>query len=189
MKKDDLTQVKYVGVARMKIFNKSGITTIKQLHDTPVEKLAQIKGLSEHYAKLIKDAVTELYGKKPAKPAPKTKAAAVRKKKIGNVNQDLQKQLGILKKRLKQVNENLKPLGKKKYVPSYLDLKKRSKTLRSRLKAFDQKQADLSNKEKKRVIKIAGALNSTLKNAGKKPKMKIYKKLIKEIQSFSKTLK
>jgi hypothetical protein len=68
-------------------------------------------------------------------------------------------------------------------------LKKRSKTLRSRLKALDQKQANLSNTEKKKVIKIAGALNSTLKNAGKKPKMKIYKKVIKGIQSFSKTLK
>ena len=189
MKKDDLTQVKYVGVARMKLLNKSGITTIKQLHDTPVEKLAQIESLSEHYAKRIKDAVIELYGKKPAKPAPKAKPATVKKKVIGKVNQDLQKQLGMLKKRLKQVNENLKPLGKKKYVASYLDLKKRSKALRTRLRAFGQKQADLSDKEKKKVIKFAGALNSTLKNAGKKPKMKIYKKVIKEIQSFSKTLK
>ena len=189
MKKDDLTQVKYVGVARMKLINKSGITTIKQLHDTPVEKLAQIESLSEHYAKRIKDAVTELYGKKPAKPAPKAKPATDKKKIIGKVNQDLQKQLGMLKKRLKQVNENLKPLGKKKFVASYLDLKKRSKALRTRLRAFGQKQADLSDKEKKKVIKFAGALNSTLKNTGKKPKMKIYKKVIKEIQSFSKTLK
>jgi len=189
MKKDDLTQVKHVGVARMKLLNKSGITTIKQLHDTPVEKLAQIESFSEHYAKLIKDAVTELYGKKPAKPAPKAKPGTAKKKEIGKVNQDLKKQLRILNKRLKQVNENLKPLDKKKYVTSYLDLKKRSKTLRARLKAFGQKQADLSDKEKKKVIKFAGALNSTLKNAGKKPKKKIYKKVIKGIQSFSKMLK
>ena len=192
MKKDDLTQVKYVGIARMKMLNKSGITTIKQLHDTSLEKLGQIEGLSEHYAKLIKDAATELYGAKPAKPspkAPKAKPAAVKKKKSGKVSQDLQKQLGILKKRLKQVNENLKPLGKKKYVSSYLDLKKRSKTLKTLLKAFGQKQADLTNKQKKKIIKNVGALNSTLKNAGKKPKMKIYKKVINEIQSFSKTLK
>ena len=189
MKKDDLTQVKYVGVARMKMFHKAGITTIKQLHDAPVEKLARIEGLSEHYAKLIKGAAAELYGQKPAKPVPKSKPAAGKKKKAPKVNQELQKQLGILKKRLKQVNENLKPLGKKKYVSSYLDLKKRSKTLRARLKAFGQKQADLTAKERKKVIKIIAALNSTLKNAGKKPKMKTYKKVTKEIQSFSKTLK
>ena len=189
MKKDDLTQVKYVGVARMKMFNKAGITTIKQLQDTSVEKLAQIEGLSEHYAKLIKNAVTELVGKKPAKPAPNAKPATAKKKKLGKVNEDLKKQFAVLKKRLKQVNENLKPLGKKKYVSAYLDLKKRSKTLRTRLKAFGQKQADLTNKQKKKIIKNVGALNSTLKNAGKKPKMKIYEKVIKEIQSFSKTLK
>ena len=189
MKKDDLTQIKYVGIARMKMFNKAGITTIKQLHNASVEKLARIEGLSEHYAKLIKNAVTELYGKMPAKPAPNVKPTAEKKKKIGKVDGDLQKQLGILKKRLKQVNENLKPLGKKKYVPSYLDLKKRSKTLRTRLKAFGQKQADLTNKQKKKILKNIGALNSTLKNAGKKPKRKIYQTLIKEIQSFSKTLK
>ncbi len=189
MKTDDLTQVKYVGVARMKMFNKAGITTIKQLHDAPIEKLAGIQGLSEHYAKLIKNAVTELYGKEPAKPAPKAKPAAAKQKKIGKVNGDLQKQLAVLKKRLKQVNENLKPLGKKKYVSSYLDLKKRSKTLRTRLKAFGQKQADLTNKQKKKIIKNVSALNSTLKSAGKKPKMKIYEKVIKEILSFSKTLK
>ena len=189
MKKDDLTQVKYVGVARMKMFNKAGITTIKQLHDASVEKLGRIEGLGEHYAKLIKNAVTELYGKKLAKPAPKAKPTAEKKKKIGKVDGDLQKQLAILKKRLKQVNEDLKPLDKKKYVSSYLDLKKRSKTLRTRLKAFAQKQADLTNKQKKKIIKNVGALNSTLKNAGKKPKMKIYEKVIKEIQSFSKALR
>jgi predicted flap endonuclease-1-like 5' DNA nuclease len=189
MKTDDLTQVKYVGIARMKMFNKAGITTIKQLHDASVEKLARIEGLSEHYAKLIKNAVTELYGKMPAKPAPNVKPAAEKKKKSGKVDGDLQKQLEILKKRLKQVNENLKPLEKKKYVSSYLDLKKRSKTLRTRLKVFGKKQADLTNKQKKKIIKNMGALNSTLKSAGKKPKMKNYKKVINEIQSFSKTLK
>ena len=187
MKKDDLTQVKYVGAARMKLLNDSGITTIKKLYDTPMAKLARIESISEHYAKLIKDAVTEFYGKKPEKPAPK--AAAGKEMKPAAINQNLQKQIKILKKRLKQVNENLKPLGKKKYLKSYLDLKKRSKTLRNRLKALDQKQANLSNKEMKKVIKIAGALNSTLKNTDKKPKMKIYNKVIKEIQSFSKTLK
>jgi predicted RecB family nuclease len=165
MKKDDLTQVKHVGAARMKMLNNSGITTIKQLYDTPLEKLAQIESISEHYAKLIKDAVNVHYGKKPKKPAPI--AGAGKEKKPAAINQNLQKQIKILKKRLKQVNENLKPLGKKKYLESYLDLKKRSKTLRSRLKALDQKQANLSNTEKKKVIKIAGALNSTLKNAGK----------------------
>ena len=42
MKKDDLTQVKYIGAARMKLLNDSGITTIRQLSKTPLEELARI---------------------------------------------------------------------------------------------------------------------------------------------------
>ena len=187
MKKDDLTQVKHVGAARMKLLNDSGITTIKKLYETPLEKLAQIESISEHYAKLIKAAVTELYGKKAQKPAPKTGAG--KEEKSGGIDQNLQKQIKILKKRLKQANENLKPLGKKKYQESYFNLKKRSKTLRTRLKAFEQKQGDLSDKAKKKISKNASALNSTLKNTAKKLKMKTYKKVTEEMQAFSKVLK
>ncbi len=59
MKNDDLTQVKYIGPSRMKLHNDFGITTIKQLYETPQEKLCQVESISGHYAKLIKDAVTE----------------------------------------------------------------------------------------------------------------------------------
>ncbi len=185
--KDDLTQVKYVGAARMKLLNDSGITTIKQLYETPLEKLAQIESISEHYAKLIKDAVADVFGKDPDKPAPKVEAG--QEKKIEGLDQNFQNQIKILKKRLKQVNEDLKPLGKKKYEELYIGLRKKSKTLMTRLKALDQKQGDLSDKDKQHIIKIGGALNSTLKIKGKKPKKKNYKKVVKEIQSFSKLLK
>ncbi len=67
MKQDDLTQVKNIGPSRMKLLNDSGITTIKQLDETPLEKLAQIESIGFRYEKLIKDAVTEYYGKKPEK--------------------------------------------------------------------------------------------------------------------------
>ena len=80
-------------------------------------------------------------------------------------------------------------MGKKKYLESYIDLKKRSKKLGTRLKSLDQKQGDLSNKDKKNIIKIADALSATLKNVGKKPKKKKYQKVSQEIQSFSKVLK
>ena len=67
MKNDDLTQVKYIGPSRMKLLNDFGITTIKQLDETPLEKLCQVESISERYAKLIKDAVTEYYGGKSEK--------------------------------------------------------------------------------------------------------------------------
>jgi len=187
MKKDDLTQVKHIGAARMKLLNDVGITTIKQLHETPLEKLARIGTIGEHYAKLIKDDVSESYGESPEKAAPKTVSG--KKKDTEEINRILPKQIKVLKKKLKQANENLKPLGKKKYLELYIDFKKRSKTLKTRLNGLDQIRGGLSKEVTKNIIDNADALNATLKNLGKKPKKKIYKKLSQEIQLFSKMLK
>jgi len=187
MKKDDLTQVKYVGAARMKLLNDSGITTIGQLSKTPLEKLARIETIGEHYAKLIKDAVSESYGEKPEKTAPQT--VAVKATDTKEISQNLGKQIKVLKKQLKNANERLKPLGKKKYLGLYIDFKKRSKTLKTRLDGLDQIREDLTKEVTKKIIKNADALNATLKNVGKKPKNKTYKKLAQELQLFSKLLK
>ena len=187
MKKDDLTQVKYIGAARMKLLNDSGITTIRQLSKTPLEKLARIETIGEHYAKLIKDAVSESDGEKPEETAPKTVAAKVKETK--EIGQNLGKQIKVLKKQLKTATEHLKPLGKKKYLGSYIDFKKRSKTLKARLDGVDQMRGDFSKSVTKKIIKNADALSATLKNVRKKPKKKIYKELAQEIQSLSKMLK
>ena len=186
MKKDDLTQVKHVGAARMKLLNESGITTFKQLCEASLEELTRIEGLGGHYAKIIKDAAAELY--RPALQPKKEKTAARKEKKLGTIDENLQKQIKTVKKRLKRTNEDLKPLGKKKYLQPYIELKKRSKMLKTRLKALEQSQGDLSKKEKKTIIKNASDLNSVLKSTGKKPTKKKYKKIIEIIQSFSNML-
>ena len=113
MKKDDLTQVKYIGAARMKLLNDCGITTISQLSKTPLEELARIETIGEHYAKLIKAAVNESDGERPEKAAP-TKTVAAKIKDTKEVSQNLGKQIKVLKKQLKTATEHLKPLGKKK---------------------------------------------------------------------------
>ena len=184
MQKDDLTQVKYIGAARMKVLNDSGITTLKKLYEIPLDKLAQIETLGEHYAKLIKDAVAEVYAPSAGEIAAKTSAA--KEKKIESIDQGLQKQIKILNKRLKQANEKLKPLGKKKYLELYIDFKKRSKTLKRHLNNLE---TNLPKKVRKKIIKKADALIATMKNVGKKPKKKTYRALSQEIQSFSKMLR
>jgi exonuclease VII large subunit len=187
MKKDDLTQVKHIGVARMKLLNDFGITTIKQLNETPLEKLARIGTVGEHYAKLIKDAVSESYGEKPEKTAPKT--VSVKEKDTKEINRNFRKQIKALRKQLKQANENLKPLGKKKYLGLYIDFKKRSKMLKTRLNGLDQIRGDLSKEVTENIINNTDALYATLKNIERQPKKKIYKKVTQEIQLFSKMLK
>ncbi len=187
MKKEDLTQVKNIGPSRMKLLNESGITTIKQLDETPLEKLTQIESIGRHYAKLIKDSAAEYYGKKPEKSAATTTSG--KETKVVDINRNLHKRIKLLNKRLKQARENLKPLGKKKYLKAYIDFKKRSNTLKSRLKGLDQIEDGFSQKVKKKIIENVDALNFTLKKAGKKPKKKNYKKLIQEIMSFSKMLR
>ncbi|MBW2591352.1 MAG: hypothetical protein JRD71_11745 [Deltaproteobacteria bacterium] len=187
MKKDDLTQVKNIGPSRMKLLNDFGITTIKQLDETPLAKLAQIESIGGYYAKLIKDAVTEYFGKKPEKLAVTTTSG--KEKKVVDINRNLRKRIKILNKRLKQAREDLKPLGKKKYLKAYIDFKKRSNTLKSRLKDLNQIEGFLSQKAQKKIIKNVDALNLTLKKAGKKPKKKNYNKLDQGIKSFTKILR
>jgi len=187
MKNDDLTQVKHIGAARMKLLNDFGITTTQQLYEMPLEKLARIETVGEHYAKLIKDAVSESYGEKPEKTAPKTLSG--KEKDTKEINQNLRKQIKVIKKQLKRASENLKPLGKKKYLGLYIDFKKRSKTLKTRLNGLDQMRGDLSKEATESIINNADKLYATLKNVGGKPKKKIYKKVAQEIQLFSKMLK
>ena len=190
MKKDDLTQVKHIGALRMKMLYDSGIKTIKQLSEVPLEKLAQVKTIGVNYAKLIKAAVAETHSEKPEKPAPKVqKAVSGKKKTAEDPTQNLRKQIKLLNKRLKQANENLKPLGKKKYLGLYVDFKKRTKTLKAHLNGLNKNPGALSKKVTKNIIKNAADLSATLKNVGKKPKKKKYQKVSQEIQSFSKMLK
>jgi predicted flap endonuclease-1-like 5' DNA nuclease len=187
MEKDDLTQVKHIGAARMKVLNDKGITTIKKLYEIPLEKLSRIETIGEHYAKLIKDAVTEVYKPSTEKIAAKTEST--KEKKIAKIDQDLQKQIKILNKRIKQANEKLKPLGKKKYLPLYIDVKNRSKTLKARLKALEQLEGNLPKKVKKKIIKKTDALSIAMKNVGKKPKKKTYTTLSDEIQLLIKMIR
>jgi len=187
LKSDDLTLVKHVGVVRMKVLNDSGITTIKKLYEIPQAELAQIETIGERYAKRIKDAVAEIYV--PSAEEKTAKTGAAEEKKIEPIDQGLQKQIKILNKRLRQANEKLRPLGKKRYLELYVDLKKKSKTLKRHLNNLDKLEANLPKKVRKKIIKKADALIATMKNVGKRPKKKIYKSLSQEIQSFTKTLR
>jgi hypothetical protein len=187
LKQDDLTRLKHVGAARMKLLNDSGIVTIKQLHEMRLEKLAEIKSIGEHYAKVIKDSVAEYSMGKHVELSDKTASGIETKTK--KINQDLHKKIGRLHKNLNRVNENLKPLWEKKYLGLYVDFKKRLKKLKVRLGVLGQVKGDLSKTDIKKIIKNADSLNSNLKKVGKKPKKKKYKKTTQEVQTFSRLLR
>ena len=187
MKQDDLTCLKHVGIARMKLLNDSGITTIKQLHDIPFDKLAEVKSIGEHYAKLIKNSVSEHYRDKREKLPGETESA--KNRKTDKINRDLRKKIKRLYKRLNRVNENLKPLWEKKYLILYIDFKKSFTKFKARLNVLDQIVEDLPKKDKKHIIKKVDTLILNFKEVGKKPKKKKYKQTIQEIQSFSRLLR
>lgn len=186
MAKDDLTQVKNIGISRMKLLNSAGITTIKQLHETSVEKLAEIKNIGLYYAKLIKNSAAECYAKKQKELPKETKPKE--DKQIKKTNLNLQKKLQTLKKALSRVDENLKPLWKKKYLRLYISFKKRSNNLIAAAEKINQKADDLPKKVNKKIIKDINSLNIFLKGIGKQPKKKKYQKIIKKIGSFSKMM-
>ena len=187
MKQDDLTCLKHVGSSRMKLLNDSGITTITQLHEISLERLAEFKSIGEYYARQIKNSVSDYYRVKNRNLSIMPISSG--EKKAGDINRDLKKKIKRLRKILNRVNENFKPLWKKKYLVLYVEFKKRLTKLRSRLIALGRIMEDLPDEDKENIIKKADALILTLKNVGKKPKKKKYKVTILEIQSFSKFLK
>ena len=187
MKQDDLTCLKHVGSSRMKLLNDSGITTITQLHEISLERLAEVKSIGEYYARQIKNSVSNYYRGRNINLSIMPISSG--DKKAGDINRDLKKKIKRLRKILNRVNENFKPLWKKKYLVLYVEFKKRLTKLRSRLIALGRIMEDLPDEDKENIIKKADALILTLKNVGKKPKKKKYKVTILEIQSFSKFLK
>lgn len=183
MKQDDLTEVKHIGVSRMKLFNSLGITTIQQLHEMPLEELENIKSIGLHYARLIKNSVAECYGEDKTKFPEETVSS--QDKAVDGINQVLQQQIKKLNKTLVRLDEDLKPLWEKKYLELYLDFKKRSNKLKALLKTILQNKEGFPKKIKKNIINDAKSLNLTMKKVGKKPKKKKYKKIVREIKSFS----
>ena len=90
MKKNDLTQVKNIGSARKKLLASHGITTVQQLYDIPLEKLEQIKNLGKHYAKLIKEAVNDVYRtKEKASAEPSAEVSSKQNKKLDKIDNKL----------------------------------------------------------------------------------------------------
>jgi len=190
MKKDDLIQVKNIGNARKKLLAIHGITTIRQLYEIPLEKLEQIKSLGKHYANLIKDAVKDVYEPKEEAPAEPAAEVSVNKdEKSEETDRNLKAELAKTTKYLKTAKEKLKPIQKKKHQKLFIDLKKRTNKLKTRIRSLIRIQPDLSEKQKKKITKKAAALNTMLKNVEKNKKGKTMKVLSQEIQSLLKLIK
>jgi hypothetical protein len=190
MKKDDLTQVKNIGSARMKLLNSRGITTIQQLYEIPLEKLEQIKGLGKHYAKLIKDAVNDIYAEKEETPERQaTEVSLGNERQTDRIDKILNRELANITKYLNTAKEKLKPIQKKKHAKLFVDFKKRSNRLKTHIRGLRQIQANLAKKQKKKITNKANTLNVKLKNVDKSKKSKTMRRLSREIQSFSKLIK
>ena len=186
MKKDDLTSVKHIGPARLKQLHKNGITTIEQLRKTPVRELARIKSIGGYYAIRIKEALAALDTRQTAvAPEP----AAQSTEKTAGLSQDTKKSLKKLTRRLNSAREKLKPLWKKKYLALYIDFKKQSNKAIRRIKKIEKKQGLLTDQEMEKIINRSDALRQRLKTGARKPKKKTFKKLTREIKSFSTKLK
>lgn len=172
----DLGQLKHVGASRRKLLRDHGITTIEQLHATPEEALARIKTIGKHYANLIKHSA----------------AGSLRsgeERGIGETHRKFRKEMKRLKTGLARVHEDFKPLGKKKYLELYVDLKKHSRKLKTHIRHTAQVQDTLSDESRKKIIREAANLSLVLKRAGNKPKKKKFRKITKKIQSLARTLR
>jgi uncharacterized protein Yka (UPF0111/DUF47 family) len=186
MKKEDLTRIKYIGASRLKKLNENGITTIEQLRQTPVEELAKISSIGEYYSIRIKDAAAAFFARE--KKAVKETTDKILQKPH-TVAKRTKRALEKLTNRLNGTKEKLKPLWKKKYLTLYISFKKQSNKLIKRIQKIEIKSETLSDKKMEKIIKRSKALNQLLKTEGKKPRKKAFKKITREIRSFSDKLK
>ena len=185
MRKDDLTQVKNIGSARKKLLAIHGITTVQQLYDIPLDELMQIKSLGQHYAKLIKEAVNDLYETRKATPAEAVAdGSREREKKSDTWDRKLKAEFTKTTKYLKRTKEKFKPIKKKKHLKLFVEFKRQSNKLKTHINILRRHQLDISKKQKKKIAKQAAHLNMILKNTGKTKKGKTMKKLSQEIQSL-----
>lgn len=185
MKIDDLTKVKNIGSARKKLLAIHGITTVQQLYDVPLDKLMQIKSLGEHYAKLIKTAVADLYEPKTEGLTEKVlNGSRIGKKKSDPLDRKLKTELAKTTKYLKRAREKFKPIKRKKHLKLFVEFKKRSNNLKARIQVMRQAQFEIPKKQKNKITKKIATLNTNLKNAGKHKKGKSMKLLSQEIASL-----
>jgi len=187
MEQDDLGRLKHVGVSRKKLLHEHGVTTIRQLHEMPEENLASIKSIGSHYARLIKDSAAE-HCKEKQDPLSAGIESSKERKNV-ETGREFQETMSGIRNSLTQVQEALRPLGKKKYIPFYIEFRKQLKELHAALDETDQIQGKLSWKAKKKIIKKTTGLAEFLEKAGRKPRKRNYKKINREILSFTGTLR
>lgn len=186
MESEDLARVKHVGPSRKKLLHDHGITTIQQLHEMSEEKLAGIKSIGKHYAKLLKNSVNE-YSKRKQEKLP-ARIVSAKERKIEEIHRDLQRNCNKLNNILNRLNEDFKPLGKGKHLELYVNFKKTSREVNALLTEIGQRQQTLSRKIKKNIIRKISDLTVLLNKAGKKPKKKKFDRLNEKIKAFSSKL-
>ena len=183
MEPDDLTRLKHVGISRNKLLHAHGITTVRQLHEMPEEALAAIKSIGGHYARLIKGSAAG-HCKEDREPA-QAGIASSRERENGKTGREFQEIMKKIRTRLTRVQEALRPLGKKKYVPFYVDFRKQLKDLEYVLDETDRIQGKLSGKARKKIIKRTAGLAEFLKKAGREPGKKNYRRVTRKMLSFA----
>ena len=174
MEQDDLARLKHVGVSRRKLLHEHGVTTIRQIHEMPEENLAAIKSIGGHYARLIKNSAAEHY--KGSQDPLSAGIESSKERKNEETGREFQETMSRIRNRLTRVQEALRPLGKKKYIASYIDFRKQLKKLKAVLDETDQIQGKLSRKAKKKITKKTTGLAEFLKKAGRKPRKRNYNK-------------
>ena len=183
MEQDDLARLKHVGVYRKKLLREHGVTTIRQLHEMPEENLAAIKSIGSHYARMIKNSAAEHY--KESQDPLSAGIESSKERKNEETSREFQETMKRIRNSLTRAQEALRPLGKKKYIPFYIDFRKQRKKLKAVLDETDHLQGKLSRKAKKKIIKKTTGLAEFLKKAGRKPRKRNYKKTNREIRSFT----
>ena len=184
-----LMGVRYIGIKRAQALMAAGVADPDQLRAFPEAQLAAIKAVGPHYARLIKNELNQASPDRQRPNSPRAISAAIQTQP--NTRQQIKrcrKRLRKAKKALKNTDEQLKPLWRRKYTLDYLAYKKTAKTARKLISKVNRRLDDLPPRQTKMVTAEAKQLLAVLDTVPSKAKRKHYKKAIVAVQHFNKTL-
>lgn len=94
-----------------------------------------------------------------------------------------------VRRALAGIDESLKPLGKEKYLEEYIELKKRTAKLSSRMRETEGILAELTGKDRKKIVRKAAALAVFLRKKMGRPRRSRYREVTRKIRAYSRMLR
>jgi len=206
MSVEKLTQVSGIGKARAQLLINAGVETLDDLNAMSVEDLAAVKTVGMANAAKIKEAVAAMVcegATEEPDPELEEELESPSEEETQLIEEIVHlidpRTFKVVRKARKSLNElqdviasgleNLKPLGRKKWLKEYVEYKVLAKKLEKNIGKTVENLEDLPRKTIKQVFRESDELGSQIKDLWKKVKRKPFAHLNDELHEFRTLIK